>query len=287
MLRLDVIDEHAVEVIDDSDLLAVGRNIDDTDGSGLLDDGNREAIVDEDLEHASVLEANEDSLSLRRSTDCLHISDVRVEHPLAFKGPVERQKLDFLLENEHEMLRDHEKQVAINLLIDLLIRLVLHVVRVLARHTVYDDLFGELDGETVLVDGYLLDIIAAPDLDSGLSHQVLNDHVGHQLSIGITVLIKAVDSHEFDVVHRDQSIVSACEHIFRYWVDCRCPYPLVELGYSTQKHAIFVPQGQFLVTATDCHVLTGRVKRYRAWIKSKVLITSELFVVFPTRQLID
>lgn len=170
MLRLDVIDEHAVEVIDDSDLLTIGRNIDYTDGSGLLDDGNREAIVDEDLEHAAVLEANEDSLSLRRSTDSLHVSDVRVEHPLALEGSVERQKLDFLLENEHKMLRDHEKQVAINLLIDLLIRLVLHVVGVLARHTVYDDLFRELDGETVLVDGDLLDVVAAPDLDSGLSH---------------------------------------------------------------------------------------------------------------------
>lgn len=99
------------------------------------------------------------------------------------------------------MLRDDEKQIAINLLIDLFVCLVLHVVGILAGHTIYDDLFRELDSKTVLVDGDLLDIVAAPDLDSSLSHQVLNDHVGHQLSVSVTVLVEAVDSHEFDVVH--------------------------------------------------------------------------------------
>jgi len=77
------------------------------------------------------------------------------------------------------VLRNYEKQVAINLLIDLLVCLVLHIIGVFPRDTVNNDLLRELDSETVLVDGYLLDIVTTPDLHSRLSHQMLDYHISH------------------------------------------------------------------------------------------------------------
>ena len=77
------------------------------------------------------------------------------------------------------MLRNHKKQVAINLLIDLLVCLVFHIIGVLSRDAVNNDLFRELDSETVLVDGYFLDIVSASNLNSCLSHQMLDDHIRH------------------------------------------------------------------------------------------------------------
>lgn len=99
------------------------------------------------------------------------------------------------------MLRNYKKQVAINLLIDLFVCLVFHIIGILPRDTVNNDLLRELDSETILVDGYLLDIVTASDLNSGLSHEMLDDHISHELSVGVTVLIESVNSHELDVVN--------------------------------------------------------------------------------------
>ena len=58
-------------------------------------------------------------------------------------------------------------------------RLVLHVVGIVRRDRVDDDLLVQLHRKFVLVDGDLLDVVAAPDLDSGLRYQVLDDHISH------------------------------------------------------------------------------------------------------------
>jgi hypothetical protein len=85
LLRLDVVHEHRVEVVDDSYFLAVSRYVYNLDGCGLLDNGNGEAVVHEYLEDTAVLKADQDTLTLRRATDCLDIADGRVEHPLTLK----------------------------------------------------------------------------------------------------------------------------------------------------------------------------------------------------------
>jgi hypothetical protein len=100
------------------------------------------------------------------------------------------------------VLRNYKKQVAINLLIDLLVCLIFHIIGVFPRDTVNNDLLWELDSKTVLVDGYLLDIVTTPDFHSRLSHQMLDDHISHQLSVGVTVLVQSVNCHELNVVNR-------------------------------------------------------------------------------------
>ena len=98
MLRFDVVNEHTVEIINDSNLLSVCRDVNHSDGRSLFDDRDRETVVDEDLEDTAVLETYQDSLSLRGPTHGLHVADVRIQHPLSFESPVEGQQLDFLLE---------------------------------------------------------------------------------------------------------------------------------------------------------------------------------------------
>lgn len=116
---------------------------------------------------------------------------------------------------------------------------------------------------------------------------MLDYHISHQLSVGVTVLVQSVNCHKLNVVNRQQTVVSASKYILRYWVHSSRPDPLVELGHSSQEDTVFVPKGKFLITAANSHVFTCGIERNGARIESKVLITSHLLIVFTTRQLID
>ena len=76
--------------------------------------------------------------------------------------------MNLLFKDKNQMLRYNEEQVAVDLLVDLFVGFVLHVIRVFIRHAVDDDLLGQLDSQSVLVDGDLLDVVAASDLDTSL-----------------------------------------------------------------------------------------------------------------------
>ena len=91
-----------------------------------------------------------------------------------------------------------EEEVAVNFLVYLFVSFVLHIVRVLIRDGVDYYLFWELNSQTILVNCDLLDIISAPNLDSGLRDQVLNNDISHEFSISISILIQAVNSVEFN-----------------------------------------------------------------------------------------
>lgn len=155
------------------------------------------------------------------------------------------------------MLRNDKQEVAVNLFANLLVCLVLHVVWVFSGDTVNDDLLGKLDSKSVLVNSDLLDVVAAADLDTGLSHQMLDDHVGHQLAVRVTVLIEAMHCQEFDIVHRDVATVCSAEHVLCHWVHSSRPDPISLLSHCAKQHTVFVPKSELLVTATDSHVFAS------------------------------
>ena len=155
----------------------------------MLHNWNRKSIVNEDLKNLTILAANEQTLSFGGSTQWLHILDIGLKHPFSLENTGKCEQLDLFLKAENQMVGEDKEVLAVNLLVDLFVRLVFHVIRIVWRHAIDDDLAIELHGESILVDGDLLDVVSAPDLHSGLSNQVLDDHIGHKLSVGVSLLI--------------------------------------------------------------------------------------------------
>lgn len=87
------------------------------------------------------------------------------------------------------MVRKDKKIVAVDLFVDLFMSFVFHIIWIFWGYAVNNDLFIKLDSKSILVDGDLLDVVSAPDFDSGLSDQVLNDNISHELSVGISLLV--------------------------------------------------------------------------------------------------
>jgi hypothetical protein len=60
-------------------------------------------------------------------------------------------------------------------------------------HCVNDDSFWELNCKFIFIDGNSLDVISTSNFDSGLRNHMLDDHICHKFSLGISVLIKSVN----------------------------------------------------------------------------------------------
>lgn len=93
----------------------------------------------------------------------------------------------------------NEKIRAVNPLVDLFVCFVLHVKRIIGLHAVDNDLFRQLDGQSVLVNCNFLDVVSASDLNSCLSDQVLDYHVCHLLAVSVSLLVESMDALKFDV----------------------------------------------------------------------------------------
>jgi hypothetical protein len=179
----------------------------------LLHNRDWESIVHKDLQDTSIFESNEHALLLRGTADYFDVLDLRVHDPLAFENAREGEQLDLLFEDKDQVLGHTEEQVAVYLLVYLFVGFVLHIVRILVRDRVDDDLLRELNGQTILINGDLLDVISAPDLDSGLSNQVLNNDISHELSVSISILIQPMNRIKFNRIHANGSRIRPCKDI--------------------------------------------------------------------------
>lgn len=68
------------------------------------------------------------------------------------------------------MMRKHEETFAINLLVNFFVCFVFHIIRVVRRHAVNDDFLVQLYGKSVLINGNLLDVVTAANLDTRLGY---------------------------------------------------------------------------------------------------------------------
>ena len=158
------------------------------------------------------------------------------------------------------MLGNNKEKVAVNFLVDFLVSLVLHIIGILVRNTIDDDLLGELYGKSVLIDSDLLDVVAASNLDTSFSHQMLDDNIGHELSVSVTVLVESVNSEKLNVMRGDCAIIGPCKDLLAHWVHASGPDPLLHLGDGAKKNTIFVPQCELFIASSNRHVLTCRVE---------------------------
>ena len=85
----------------------------------------------------------------------------------------------------------------------------------------------------------------------------------------------------------DCAIVGPCKDLLAHWVHASGPDPLLHLGDGAKKDSIFIPKRQLFITSSNSHILPSRVERDRTWIKAKVFVISNLFVVLSARQLIN
>mmetsp|Transcript_39028 Transcript_39028/g.59438 ORF Transcript_39028/g.59438 Transcript_39028/m.59438 type:complete len:347 (-) Transcript_39028:167-1207(-) len=168
------------------------------------------------------------------------------------------------------MLRENKEVVAVDLLVNLLVGFVLHVVGILRRNTVDNNLLIKLHSKSVFVNSNLLDIVAASDLDASLSHQVLDDHVRHQLAIGVPLLVQAVHLVDMDLVQLDGSTVATSEDGAVGRVDRSRPNPIFHGAHGAEEHAFSVPEGNLLVTAGHNHEIALGVERNRAGVEAQV-----------------
>jgi hypothetical protein len=97
------------------------------------------------------------------------------------------------------MVGKHEKTFAINLLIDFLMCLVFHVIRIIRRNAVNNDFLIELYSKPILVNGNFLDVITTANFNTSLSDKVLNDDVGHKLSISVSFLVQTMNLTHLDI----------------------------------------------------------------------------------------
>jgi hypothetical protein len=109
----------------------------------------------------------------------LYELDLVFEDPLANKDACEREQLNLLLKDEHQVVRGDEEIRAVDALVDFFVRFILHVERVICLNRVDYNLFGQLHCQTVFVDSNLFDVVAAPNFDSRFSNQMLNYHISH------------------------------------------------------------------------------------------------------------
>ena len=144
------------------------------------------------------METDKQGLFLGRTADYLDVADLALKDPFFLQNTREGEQLDLLLEDKNQVLRRDEQVFAVNSLVDFLVCFVLHIKGVIGLDGIDDDFFGQLDCEPVFVDRDLFDVVSAPDLDSGLCDQVLDNDISHELSVGVSFLIKPMDTVELN-----------------------------------------------------------------------------------------
>ena len=117
------------------------------------------------------------------------------------------------------MVREHKKVLAVNFLIYFLVRLVLHVIRILRRDTINNNLLVELDSQSILVNGNFLNVVSASDFHSGLCDEVLYDDVRHQFSVCVPLLVEAMNLIHLYLVELELAVISSCKYGFVHRVD--------------------------------------------------------------------
>lgn len=86
-------------------------------------------------------------------------------------------------------MRENEKIVAVDFLVDLFMSFVFHIIWIFRRDTIDNDLLVKLNSKSIFVDGNLFDIISASDLHSSFRDKMLDDNISHKFSVGVSFLI--------------------------------------------------------------------------------------------------
>ena len=89
---------------------------------------------------------------------------------------------------------------------------------------------------------------------------MLDDHICHELAVGVPLLVQTVHLVELDLERSKRAIVCTAEDRVGAGMDGHAPNPVTHFADDSQSDAFLIPQGHFLVTSGHQHVLTSRVE---------------------------
>ena len=104
-------------LVHDGEVLSCGGEVEAADGRVDGEQGHREGVVDEDLHDLSVLEADQETLALRRTPDHLDVADQRLHDPLSLLVAAKVEALEALLLTEDEVICADDEEVAVDFLV--------------------------------------------------------------------------------------------------------------------------------------------------------------------------
>jgi len=106
---------------------------------------------------------------------------------------------------------------------------------------------------------------------------VLDDHIGHELSVSVSLLVQPMHLVHVDLVKLNLAIVSSSEDGLVGWVHRSRPNPVLHLSHCSEEHSFSVPQCDLLVAAGHGHIVAFWKEGYRAWVKAKLLLVADRF----------
>ena len=150
-----------------------------------------------------------------------------------------------------------DKQIrAVDPFVYFLVSLVLHIKRIISLHTVNNYLLWELNCKTVLVYCDFLNIVSASDFNSGFSDQMLDNYISHQFTIGVSFLIKSMDTFEVNTVRYNITVIRSCKYRICKLVHTYSPNPILNFTNFTKLDALLVPECDLLITSCQYEKFT-------------------------------
>lgn len=105
---------------------------------------------------------------------------------------------------------------------------------------------------------------------------MLDDDVGHQLPVRVSLLVEAMHLVHLHIREQDLATVGASEDRSVRWVHGDGPDPVVQLADAAQEHAFSVPEGDLLITSRHRHVVALREEGHAAWVEAELLLVADL-----------
>mmetsp|Transcript_38103 Transcript_38103/g.91485 ORF Transcript_38103/g.91485 Transcript_38103/m.91485 type:complete len:291 (+) Transcript_38103:2794-3666(+) len=147
----------------------------------------------------------------------------------------------------------------------------MHVKRIVMGHLVNQHTVGKLNCQAVAIQRNFFYMIFTSYSDLLLCDKVLNDHVSHDFSVRVSILIQTVDSAEYNLVHGNCTIVAPTDNVVMPWTDSDRPHPVLFLTNVTQVDHVATHQLHLLVGPTKHEVLTIGKETDAAGIKIQLL----------------
>mmetsp|Transcript_49321 Transcript_49321/g.91830 ORF Transcript_49321/g.91830 Transcript_49321/m.91830 type:complete len:648 (+) Transcript_49321:2089-4032(+) len=257
-------------------LPARGREVKAADAGRVLDELDRELVVDEDLEDEPALEAHQQALSARGASHHLDVADDALKQPLALLAAVKGEELQLLLLAEDDVQGGDHQQVAVQALLDLGAHAVVHVESVVVRQLVDDDAVRELHRQPVLVHRNLLDVVPALYAHLLFCDEVLDDDVRHEVAVGVALLVQAVHGAEDELVHADGAVLAPHRHVVLLGPRLHAPNPGVALGHGGEARSLLGDEPHLPVCASDADVLAVAEVRHRAGVEAHLFVLANL-----------
>mmetsp|Transcript_102145 Transcript_102145/g.284432 ORF Transcript_102145/g.284432 Transcript_102145/m.284432 type:complete len:200 (-) Transcript_102145:801-1400(-) len=198
----------------------------------------------------AVFQAHQEALTLWSAAHDLYVADQRIQVPFALEDTMEGVQLQLPLLAQDDVVRGDHQQGADELLFDLLDVLVVHVQRVVVRDLVDEHLVRQLHGQAVAIHRDLLHVVLASDTDLLLGDKVLDDDIGHDVAVGVAVLVQAMHRGEDNLVHHHGAVIATNHDVVLPGPHRHRPDPVLALSQVTQEDTFAAPELDLLAAAS-------------------------------------